>query len=79
MIRTPNAHEHNIAASNAEACDAVRTYLCSHEDERAWPLQRDQHNRVCDFTKDSHNLAYLSHYSHAAYIISCFAKYVRTR
>ena len=41
MIRTPNALENNIAASEAEACDAVRTYVGSHEDERAWPLQRD--------------------------------------
>ena len=38
MTRTPSVYEHNVAASKAEACDAVWKYVCSHEDERAWPL-----------------------------------------
>ena len=53
----------------------MRNYLCSHDDERVWPIQRDQHNRVCDVYKDQHKLAYLTHFMRSAHIMSYFFKY----
>ena len=56
-----------------EACEAVRNHLRSHDDDRLKPIQRYQHNRVCDVYNDQHQIAYLSHLQSAT-IISCFLK-----
>ena len=47
MIHIPIADVH-VSHWKREACEVVRIYLCSHDDERLNPIQRDQHNRVCD-------------------------------
>ena len=66
-LPNPEAQNH-IFTWKAEACDAVRNDLCSHDDERVWPIQCDQHNRVCDVYKDWYKLAYVSHYIHSAHM-----------
>ena len=38
----------NVSNWTREACEAVRIYLCPHDDERSKPIQRDQHKCFCD-------------------------------
>ena len=65
--------DRNASKWKREACEAVRDHLCSHDDERLRPVQRDQRNCVCDVYSDQHKIAYLKHFNHAAFIVSYFA------
>ena len=68
MIKCPSVAG-SVSQWKRAASEDVRKYLCLHEDERLWPMQRDEHNRICDVYRDQHNLAYLNHKSHSAHII----------
>ena len=59
MIQLPIADVH-VSKWKREACEAVMKYLCSHGDDRLRPIQRDQHNRVCDVYNDQHKIAYFN-------------------
>ena len=75
MIKSPLA-DINVSKWKREACEAVRTHLCAHEDERLRPVRRDQHNRVCDVCSDQHNIGYLEHVYHSASIVNICLNYV---
>ena len=68
----------NISKWKREVCDDVRSDVCVHDDERVWPIQRDQHNRVCDVYNDQYKIAYLNHYNHSDSIVAYFLKFVCT-
>ena len=68
MFKIPDA-ESNVTTWKSEACDDVRNYVCSQDDECVWPIQRDQHNRVCDVYKEQHKPTYLTHCIHSAHTI----------
>ena len=74
MFKHPSV-DVNVSTWRREACEAVRAHLCSHEDERLWPLQRDQNNRVREVYSEQHNRVYLKHSSHSAAIIQLCFKY----
>ena len=67
----------DVSKWKREACGSVRAHLCSHEDERLRPLQRDQNNRVRDVFPEQHNIAYLEHCNHSAAFIQLFLNYVQ--
>ena len=58
MLKSPLADIY-VSKWKREACEAARTHLCSHEDERLRPVRRDQHNRVSDVYGGQHTIAYL--------------------
>ena len=74
MIKCPSV-DGSVSQWKREASDDVRKYLWSHEDARLRPMQRDEHNRICDVYKDQYKLAYLSHYTHYVHIIYCWLKH----
>ena len=47
MIKCPIV-DGSVSQWKGEASEDVRKYLCFQEDERLWPMQRDEHNRICD-------------------------------
>ena len=47
----------------------MRDHLWSHDDERLRPVQRDQHNCVCDVCSDQHKVACLNLSNHRASIV----------
>ena len=57
MIQVPVVYS-NASHWKREECEAVRDHLCSHDDERLRPVQRDQHNCICDVYSDHHKIAY---------------------
>ena len=57
MIKCPSVAG-RVSQWKREASEDIRKHLCFHEDERLWPMQRDEHNRICDVNKDEHHLAY---------------------
>ena len=69
MLKPPLA-DINVSKWKREACEAVRTHLCSHEDEQLRPVRRHQLNRVCHVFGDQHQIACLEHVNHSASI--CF-------
>ena len=74
MIKRPNV-DGNVSQWKHAACDDVKTKGWSHVDERLWPMQRDEHNRICDVYKNQHVFAYLNHYTHSVHVSSYLLKH----
>lgn len=53
-----------------KVCDEVRRHLCSHDDVRFRPKQRDDRSAIRNVSQDAHNRAYLEHHRHAVPIVT---------
>ena len=72
MLKQP-AGNFNMISWRRDVCDAVRVHLFSHDDERLWPVQRDENHHVCVICLlSSMNMLFRTHVHTAAVIIVAF-------
>ena len=74
MIKSPNV-DASVTPWKREVSDEARQYLCAHDDERLWPMQRDENNRICDVYRDQHSLVYVKHKIHSEHTIHYLLKH----